>query len=98
MKGLVDTFNQGKALVGAFPVIVKSSRTFVERSTPRPEPRTCHNLDEMLDIDTAIFQAEVRIRRSEARAAAAGGHQAPRGIRQQLHRSLAQGEDLWILR
>ena len=47
--------------------------------------------------DNSIFQAEVRVRRSEARAAAAGGHQAARGIRQQLHGSLAQGADLWIL-
>ena len=41
--------------------------------------------------DNSIFQAEVRVRRSEARAAAAGGHQAARGIRQQLHLSVAQG-------
>ena len=32
VKALVDTFNQEKALVGAFSLIVKSLRTFVSSS------------------------------------------------------------------
>ena len=35
VKALVDTFNQDKALVGAFSVIVKTLRTFFSSSTEK---------------------------------------------------------------
>ena len=41
MKPLVDTFNKEKALIGAFSVIVKSSRTFVSSSNDGGSCRQC---------------------------------------------------------
>ena len=40
VKAPVGTFNQEKALVGAFAVIVKTSRTYVSRTITTTEIRT----------------------------------------------------------